>query len=145
MLTSITAVKRTWLSPHFDRRNVLSGAIKVSPVFAQRDGWQFDECDKKLYMLTQNEQTYCYICQPFCWKSVLFLILKKKINWEWMYWLSACILSRIKYKIKLELCETCNLASWLAAETHAICSLSFRLSPCKYSLYPTTLFTVKNS
>lgn len=27
--------------------NVVSAAIKVSPVFAQRDGWQFDDYDEK--------------------------------------------------------------------------------------------------
>lgn len=41
-------METTWLSPHFDGMNVLSEAIKVSPVFAQRDGWQFDDYDEKL-------------------------------------------------------------------------------------------------
>lgn len=33
---SMAALETTWLSHHFDRMNVLSKAIKVSPVFAQR-------------------------------------------------------------------------------------------------------------
>lgn len=48
--TSMAAVETTWLSPRFDRMNVLSEAIKVSPVFAQRDGWCFDDHDEKLYI-----------------------------------------------------------------------------------------------
>lgn len=46
----MAAVEMTWLSPCFDRMNVLSKAIKVSPVFAQRDGWGFDDHDEKLYI-----------------------------------------------------------------------------------------------
>lgn len=46
----MAAVETTWLSPLFDRMNVLSKAIKVSPVFAQRDGWRFDDHDEKQYI-----------------------------------------------------------------------------------------------
>lgn len=47
---SMAAVETTWLSPRFDRMNVLSKAIKVSPVFARRDGWRFDDHEEKQYI-----------------------------------------------------------------------------------------------
>lgn len=46
----MAAVETTWLSPRFDRMNVLSKAIKVSPVFARGDGWRFDDHDEKQYI-----------------------------------------------------------------------------------------------
>lgn len=47
---SMAAARTTWLSPRFDRANVLSKAIKVSPLFAPRDGWRFDDHDEKQYI-----------------------------------------------------------------------------------------------
>lgn len=46
----MAAVEMTWLSPRFDRMNVLSKAIKVSRVFARRDGWRFDDHEEKQYI-----------------------------------------------------------------------------------------------
>lgn len=48
--TSMAAAVTTWLSPRFDRMNVLSKAIKVSVVFACGDGWRFDDGDEKQYI-----------------------------------------------------------------------------------------------
>lgn len=48
--TLTSAAVTTWLSPRFDRMNVLSKAIKVSVVFARWDGWRFDDGDEKQYI-----------------------------------------------------------------------------------------------
>lgn len=48
--TLMSAVVTTWLSPRFDRMNVLSKAIKVSVVLVRWDGWRFDDGDEKQYI-----------------------------------------------------------------------------------------------
>lgn len=64
--TSTAAVETTWLSPRFDGMNVLSKAIKVSPLFARRDGWCFDDHDEKQYI--DPERTVIpVVWQIFTW------------------------------------------------------------------------------
>lgn len=78
--TSMAAVETTWLSPRFDRMNVLSKAIKVSPVFAQRDGWCFDDYDEKLYI--DPELTVIQANRQIFTGLLLYLFYCKKI---WLF------------------------------------------------------------
>lgn len=89
----MAAVKTTWLSPRFDRANVLSKAIKVSPLFAPRDGWCFDDHDEKQYI--DPERTVIPVMwQIFTGLFASFLItgrmdasLFREISKQYMIWI----------------------------------------------------------
>ena len=59
--------------------NVLSEAIKVSSVFAQRDGWQFDDYDEKLY--ADPEWTGI----PVIWQIFWWLFALPCVCYCWQY------------------------------------------------------------
>lgn len=77
-LTSMAAVDTTWLLPRFDRMNVLWKAIKVSPPFARRDGWCFDDHGEKQYI--DPERTVLPVMwQIFIGPIVSFIIGKMDV------------------------------------------------------------------
>lgn len=109
--TLMSGAVTTWLSPRFDRMNVLSKAIKVSVVFERWDGWRFDDGDEKQYIdpkWTVIPVMWWIFTELFYhWKPDIVGIMGEITEaWALLYWQLGYIMASISLlKQRRGLCE----------------------------------------
>lgn len=185
----MAAAPTTWLSPRFDRANVLSKAIKVSPLFAPGDGWRFDDHDEKQYIdpeknchsrdvtniqgegggvlphpLSPGERRPLFFPHVFLLRREIskqhtMRVRDTAVYCEPQWQLRGGRLTNVGcVAVQTGLFKTVRggltrgnkLAAWLDTDLHwgwekGGGPLPHDSAPCKYSVSPMTLFTVKNS